>query len=136
MSKKIEIVNLDLGIDPEQTIKRLPISQPTSDKIDKVIDLNKKEQAAFEKVIEKRQQKQTYSDIIETLLANMLNAAANKQELSGTEILTMTKSNNLSGIMLRLRNLVKRRGNNYKIISRREDGISYYSLEINQPLNT
>jgi hypothetical protein len=135
MNKKIEIINLDLGIDPEQTIKKPTISQPTIDKIEKAIDLNKKEQVAFKKVIEKRQQKQTHSDIIETLLATLLSAAANKHELSSSEILEITKSSNLSGTMLRLRNLIKRRGNDYKIISRREDGIAYYSLEINQPLN-
>ena len=62
MAKKLEVIELNLGIDPENLTKKPPISLATQQRIDQFAQQKTAEQAAIIKYKQKKQEEEKLKD--------------------------------------------------------------------------
>lgn len=126
-NKRIQIINLELGID---TVKPDHISETTTQKIDKEVTIAKKEQVRIQEIVAKRKHENIPIELIEAGFKALINASEQGKEVLRSDLLKMTNTDNILSLSLKLRHLIKSRGGHYKITSRKLNGEVYYSLQI------
>ena len=127
MIKKIKIIELELGIDVDLSKPTLHIN--TEQQIKNKIELAKQEQEAIDSVREKRQQKKINKHI-EECFRELLEANKQGKELTAKKLLEIAETNNLSSLILRLNNYIKKRGELWKIKKRKSKKDILYSIII------
>lgn len=124
---KIEVIELDLGIDLSQITTKPKIKPATKQKIEKKIESRKREVAAIKSFKERKDtEKRKKGKIIEEIYKKMTKLAANNQGLDQDTLLKLTDSTNLISVMFKLRKLIQERGDLWIIQKfRRKGKITY-----------
>lgn len=129
MAKKIEIIDLDLGFDPQSLTTKPPLSEKTAERLDQLIKHEQKEQKAIQNYKEQKQQtEQKREEALENCLKKLIELTEQKELLSIEDLLKICESDEPVGTMIRLRNLIKKRGNLWDIKKRRVDNKTKYQL--------
>ena len=124
MKKKIEIINLELGIEPTKLTIPPVLNQETANKIDELIQNEVKEQNVEQKeqkIIEQQQKEDITDKCLHLLLESRGNGIPSEE-------LVKLSNNNLSSLILRLNNLIKKRGALWKIKKKRVQGKTFYII--------
>jgi hypothetical protein len=127
---KLQIVDLELGIDPQEATKKIEIPPETIAKAEKINNFDKQEYAALEAIRAKKQaEEQAREEGIDRAFKALATAAEEKQGVAATELVVLAGSTDLSGVMLRLRNYIKKRGDLWMISKHRENKQTVYYME-------
>ena len=126
---KIEIIDLNLGFDPRDLTTRPQTSEKTIEKAKDLIAHEQIEQKAIQDHKERlAQENQKKDEALEACLKKLIERVDTKETTSIEEVLTITGSIDPVGIMIRLRNLIKRRGSLWEIKKTRAGGKTQYFL--------
>jgi hypothetical protein len=124
MPKKIRIINLELGIDPEQEIVHTTMSKNTSAKVDKEIKKLKREKELIEMVKKDRLPEEKIEEAYRAILWK-----TEKDGLTREELLEILGAQKLIGILTKIRKLAKTKG--FELISKRVGKTAFYLLKPN-----
>jgi len=120
--KKLIVVNLELGINPELETN-IQISPQTEAKIQKVVKDSVDDEKLLKAVREKREQ-----ESIEKCLQALVKATEKNETISATHLLEMAEHDNLVSVMVRIKNLIAKRGGIWIIKKKKADGVNQYYL--------
>ncbi len=120
--KKLTIVNLELGINPELETE-VKISPQTEAKIQKVVKDSVNDEKLLAAVREKREH-----ESIEKCLQALVKATEKNETISATHLLEMAGCENLVSVMVRVKNLIAKRGGIWVIRKKKVDGVNHYYL--------
>jgi molecular chaperone DnaK (HSP70) len=127
--KKLEIIDLELGIDVSDLTATPPISPETQEQIDLKIRLAKQETDAIKRVKAKREKQQNQKDsIIEQCFKTLLEANDKDEKVPLEEIQKISGDMKLSSVVLMINNLIKKRGNLWCLIKSTKNKKKYYHL--------
>lgn len=127
--RKLEIIELNLGIDPDEVLRPIPIEPDTKQRITETVKLAKLEQDAINKLKAKKKDKeQKQLDVITRCYRILHNSAKKNATVPAQRLLEISQTDNLSGLMTRIRNYIKKRGAHYKIKKRKVKGQTHYTL--------
>lgn len=120
MKQKIEVIDLELGIEVNNTP---PICESTLSKINEKIDVCSKEQEIIERVKEKKERaiEQCFQKLLET-------AQTDGVEIDQKTLLAIAGTNNVISLMLGIKNLMRKRGNLWVIVKHKRGATVYYSF--------
>jgi hypothetical protein len=127
--EKLKIIELDLGIDIDNTLQPMPIRSETKQQITETIKLAKLEQDAINKLRTKKKHKeQKQLNTIIRCYKALYDSTKNNTTISASELIKISETDNLSGLIIRLNNYIKKRGTHYKIKKKRIKGQTHYTL--------
>ena len=125
MAKKLEVIELNLGIDPENLTKKPPISPATQQRIDQFAQQKTAEQAAIIKYKQKKQEEEKLKEEAATKVYKALSETPNNG-LTIDDLIKIAETPDIISVMVRLRNMIKKRGNLWKIQKGKHNGKSVY----------
>jgi len=120
--KKLIVVNLELGVNPELETD-IPISPQTEAKIQKIVKDSVDDDKLLDAVREKREHQ-----TIEKCLQALVKATEKNETISATHLLEIAEHDNLVSVMVRIKNLIAKRGGIWVIRKKKVDGVSHYYL--------
>ena len=120
--KKLTVVNLELGVNPELETD-IPISPQTEAKIQKIVKDSVDDDKLLDAVREKREHQ-----TIERCLQTLVKATEKNETISATHLLEIAEHDNLVSVMVRIKHLIIKRGSIWVIRKKKVDGVSHYYL--------
>lgn len=126
----IEIINIDLGMNVEEEIKRVADSIADSDVRREMINrINLREPVQTKKEIEKRQWDQKLTAIYNTLKNMVTDGKFVPMEAILLESKQVIQESELSKLSKKLDEFVKNNGEGFSLIKRKSNGRMIYSLQ-------
>ena len=122
--KKLEVVELNLGLDVDSLGKHV-IHDDTRKRIDRTLNLAQKEKEALDKIRIKKQDK---GKIVEKCYQEFVKHQVLDLSISADDLKKISGEQNLSGLMLRLRNHIKKSDNLWKLHKYQRKGKTLYKL--------
>lgn len=118
--KKIEVVELSLGIDVGQNID--PFSKDTQGRINKLIEQSQKEKEILKATsIQEDSLRRCYDALLQTV--------DNHTPISGSKLIEISEKDvKLASLILKLRQYTIERGNVWTIMKHKIDGVTSYSM--------
>lgn len=127
---KLQVIDLNLGIDPQEITKKPEITPSTIEKADRIIAFDAQEFAALKRIREqKAKEEQAKEDGVERAYKALVAAATEQKSVLATELVAIAGSTDLSSVILRLRNYTKKRGYLWQITKHRENKQTVYRME-------
>ena len=120
--QKLIIVNIELGINPELETD-IKISPQTETKIQKVVKDSVDDEKLLAAVREKREH-----ESIEKCLQTLVKATEKNETISATHLLEIAECDNLVSVIIRIKNLIAKRGGIWIIRKKKSDGVNHYYL--------
>lgn len=128
--QKLQVIDLNLGIDPQEITKKPEITPSTIEKANRIIAFDAQEHAALQRIREqKAKEEQAKEDGIERVYKALIAAATEQKGVLATELIAIAGSADLSSVILRLRNYAKKRGDLWQITKHRENKQTVYRME-------
>ena len=126
MAKKLEVIELDLGVSPGDLTKKVPIAPATQQRIDQLVQHEKTEHDAIVKYKQKKQLEEKQKEEAVTKIYKALAADSPNRDFSVDELLQIAQYTDIIGLMLRLRHHIKDRGNLWKLQKGKRNGKTTY----------
>jgi hypothetical protein len=122
MAKRLQIVNLELGISQKLQTQEIPVvSQPTQEKIANIINIAEDRKDAAVALQNKLSEKDNH---IERIFKSLMDSGSNGMLID--DVIKGYEGNIIS-LTVRLNNLIKKRGNLWKLKKTHKEGkIRYY----------
>jgi hypothetical protein len=113
MNKKLEIVELNLGVDPHQSAREAQPAEATKEKIEKAYTHAVKEREAIDRIKERKQNEEAEKEaVVADLIKKLIDATSNNAGLSGPEVSEIIAKSpikiDLSSLILRIKNTLKK----------------------------
>lgn len=127
---EILVVKIDLGIDIEEEIKKVgkSISKESKEAIAKIVDdAEQKQTEKQEAKKEKQREKDDWEDKIRSCV-EVMKEADSDNPVSSDKLLEITGADKLTGLILRIKNYVKKNEGEYEIEKIRKHGKNSYYL--------
>lgn len=123
MKKKLDVINLELGIEPDKLITPPGVTEKTQQKLSEIIEFKQEEQQVQQHKIAAAELKEEVADKALHLLL--------EEGMDGVPVEELNKlaNGNLSGLILRVNNLIKKRGDLWKLKKKTMRGKAYYILK-------
>ena len=129
---KIEVISIDLGIDVKEEIMKAAknISQKTKDVADEIVYQQVEKEAQKEATKkEKNAQKTEWDNKLETCHKRLVEQMHEDDPLvSAEELMSIANTTDLTGLMLRIRNYLKRTDSKYQINKKKKNKKTHYGL--------
>jgi hypothetical protein len=128
----IEVVEIDLDIDVEKEIRQAAssISEASKQKADEIVAEKVEEKAKKDAIKKEKEQKQNqWNDKLDACHARLIHQMNEKDPLvSAEELMLIAETDDLTGLMLRIRNYMKRIESAYKLEKRKRQKKTHYML--------
>lgn len=126
--KKIEVVELNLGVDLEP-VEPDSVHPDTRKKINQKIRLADMEKQAMDQVRQKRQKQQEQKQsAVEQAYQTLQQAYKDNQLVELQQLQQISDTDRFSSFILRLNNYIKKRGGIWKLRKKTKNKIKYYYL--------
>lgn len=127
--KKLDVVELELGVDVTDVTARPKLHPETEENIARRIRLAKQETDAIKRLHEKRdKERQDKEKATEQCFRLLLDANKKGEKVPVAKLITKAGDMTLSTLILRLNNLIKKRGELWKIKKTQSKKKMYYHL--------
>lgn len=125
MAKKLEVIELNLGVDPESLTKKPSLSPATQQRI---TEFTQQKQQEHDAIIRYQQKKQKEEKCKEEAAIKVYKALSETtgNGLTVDELLEISQTPDIISLMVRLRKLIKQRGNLWDIKKGKRNGKSIY----------
>lgn len=127
----IEVVEIDLDIDVEKEIKKAAtsISEVSKQKADEIVAERVEEKAKKDAAKKAKEEKQDqWNDKLDACHARLVQQMGEEDSLvSAEELMSIAETDDLTGLMLRIRNYMKK-NSEHKLVKRKKQKKTHYEL--------